>query len=121
MTKQTITKEPGTLPGNITQEQFDAWKKEHGDIHTISVYDDSQTKTCYLKPPGRNVVAVMMTRHANKQILEAGEFAIQNCWLGGDDSLRNPSSSQKEQMFSIKAATLAFNVLELPGGQYVKN
>ncbi len=84
-----------TKKGNVTKEQIDAWKKEHGKVHRIAVVikKDADGKIVeeavgYLKKPRRDHKATAMSMYAQHQILECGEFLRDNCWLGGDDRLK---------------------------------
>jgi hypothetical protein len=100
---------PGKLAGGITQAQLDGWKKQFGDVHQIDVIvSKDDTATCYIKPADsdRNIVAAAMSKFNKGQLLETGEFMLQNCWLGGDVRCKD------EAKIAIAAAMQAAGTIE---------
>jgi hypothetical protein len=81
------------LKGLATAEQIASWKKEHGDIFQVEV-DDS---VCYLKKPDRKTMSYVATVGNNP--IRANEALLQNCWLGGDDSIK----TDDEKFFGVSA------------------
>lgn len=80
--------------GVVTDEQLKAWKDKYNKngqkVQKISVkVTDDDTAIGYLKPPTRDHKAIALTKFNAGQILETGEFLVQNCWLGGDERLRS--------------------------------
>lgn len=76
--------------GDVPDDQLKEWKRKFGKIHEISVeVTEGETAVGYLKPPTRDHKAIALSMFNQNKILETGEFLIQNCWLGGDDRLRN--------------------------------
>jgi len=85
-----------TKKGVITKEQIAEWKKQHNKVHKLSVIvkkdADGNIKdeaVGYLKNPSRNHKATAMSMYAQNKILECGEFLRNNCWLGGDERLKD--------------------------------
>ena len=79
-----------TKTGIISDEQIDAWKRQYGKVFTIKVkVNENDTAIGYLRPPGRNHKATALSMYAKDKILECGEFLRNNCWLGGDERLKN--------------------------------
>lgn len=81
------------LHGKATAQQIKDWKKETGqqylDMIKVKLPNaDNEFAVCYLKEPPREIKAKAMTMYAQKQIMETGEFVIQNCWLGGDERIK---------------------------------
>lgn len=93
-----------------TPEQLAAWKEQYGEIKAIEVtVAEGDVATAYLKPADRNVVAYGLTKSMKSQIVEAGEFVLKNCYIGGDERLKltGPQADTKAQLTAaIAAATL---------------
>ena len=61
-----------------------AWKKKHGDVFAYEV----DGKTCYLHRPGRDVIAAASVV-GKEDPFKFAEIILSNCWLGGDEELRD--------------------------------
>lgn len=100
MTKRQLT-------GEITPEQIEKLKKEHGDIFKIEVADS----VCYLKKPDRKTLKYMASL-ANDPI-RANEVLLDGCWLGGDETIKTNDelflgvSSKLAEIIEIKQAEIA--------------
>lgn len=81
------------LKGKATDEQVSDWKKKHGDIFKVEV-DGS---VCYLKKPDRKTMSYVATLGSNP--VRANEALLENCWLGGDDSIK----TNDEKFFGVSA------------------
>ncbi|CVK17152.1 hypothetical protein Ga0061079_11720 [Apibacter mensalis] len=78
-----------TKKGNITPEQIEAWKKEHGKVYELTVkVSDNDVAIGYLRKPKRDHKATALSMYKQDKILECGEFLRDNCWLGGDQRLK---------------------------------
>ena len=98
---------------SAVEAQVANWKKQHREVHEIRVQvapDDEAV--CYIHNPDRNIMAYCLTRTLNKQLLEAGEFLLMNCWLGGDERC-NPNSAVGNDMAIVAAALEAAQSLEM--------
>ena len=74
------------------QQQIEQWKRKHREVHEVSVQiSETDTAVCYIHNPDRNVMAYAISRTLKAQVVEAGEFILSNCWLGGDERC-NPNS-----------------------------
>jgi hypothetical protein len=75
-------------PSLISEVQLDAWKREHKTIFEISVkVTEGDVATGYIKKPSRDVVSRAISLAKRNQVIEAGDFIMQNSWLGGDERL----------------------------------
>jgi hypothetical protein len=89
------------------------WKKQHREVHEIRVQiAEADEAVCYIHNPDRNIMAYCLTRTLNKQLLEAGEFLLLNCWLGGDERC-NPKSATGQDLAIVAAALEAAKSLEM--------
>lgn len=79
--------------GAVAPEQIEAWKKQHGDVFRAEV-DDS---VCYLKKPDRKTMSYVASLGNNP--IRANEALLQNCWLGGDESIK----TDDEKFFGVSA------------------
>lgn len=96
-----------------TPEQIDAWKAQYGEIKAIEVtVADGDVATAYLKPADRNVVAYGLTKSMKSQIVEAGEFVLKNCYVGGDERLKL-TGAQAETKAQLTAAIAAATLLDM--------
>ena len=90
-----------------TPEEIEGWKSQYGEIKAIEVtIAEGDVATAYLKPADRNVVAYGLTRSMKSQIVEAGEFVLKNCYIGGDERLKitGPTAANKAQLTAAIAA-----------------
>ena len=76
-----------------TAEQIAYWKKQHGDIFKVVVGDS----VCYLKKPDRKTMSYVATLGNNP--VRANEALLQNCWLGGDESIK----TDDDKFFGVSA------------------
>ena len=78
-----MEKEEKTLVGQATPGQIEAWKKQHGDVFAATVDDG----VCYLKKPSRKALGYA-TFASKSDPLKFNEVILNECWLGGDESIR---------------------------------
>lgn len=64
--------------------QIEAWKREHGDVFAY----EADGKVCYLRRPSRTAIAAASVVGKDDPFKFA-EIIVNNCWLGGDEALRN--------------------------------
>jgi hypothetical protein len=115
MSKEKETKMPHENNGGITHEQLEGWKKEYKEVHVLEVKRTDGTKvTAYLKPPGREVVALAMSKYSQDKILESGETVLNNCFLGGDTSFKT------DYKVAMSAAIQASSIVEFYEGSIKK-
>lgn len=75
----------------ITQETIENWKKQYGSVYAIEVpLDDSGSKkvTGYFRKPDLKTIGAA-ARYSETDPVKAGLIVFENCWLGGDEELRN--------------------------------
>lgn len=70
--------------GMASQSTIESWKQKHDDVFMIEVGDS----VCYLKKPDRKTMALVATL-GNINPIRANEALLQNCWLGGDENIKN--------------------------------
>ena len=78
--------------GKATNEQIEAWKKQHKDVFEIVVEDS----VGYLRKPDRATMKAI-TSIANSDPVRGNEVLLKNCWLGGDESIQ----TDDEKFFSV--------------------
>ena len=89
------------------KENIEKWKKEHGDVFLIEVED----KKCYLKKPDRKTLSLAMTK-AQTNPLAFAEIIMKNCWLAGDECMREDdtyffaASSKLDALVEVKTAEI---------------
>jgi len=101
----------------VTLQVLEQLKKQHGDIQTLTLKDKggNTVATCLLKEPGRVVVARAMSLIAQTKPLEAGEFILENCHVGGDESVLTDAK------LKMSASMQCVQLVELLDGELVKN
>jgi len=99
---------PATV-AEITQEQIDAWKKEHTKgVHKLTVED----KAGFVRNPNRNDLKYAMTRLKGGGELDMAEALLEEIWLGGDSELLEDDDyffaavSQVQDLMQVKNASL---------------
>ncbi len=100
----------------ITQEQIDSWKQQHGEVAVIEVtVTPGDVAKAYLKPADRNVVAFGLAKSMKSQIVEAGEFVLKNCYIGGDERLKitGAVAQGKAQLTAAIAAASLLDMYEV--------
>ena len=96
------------LKGAATAEQIAGWKKKHGDVFMV-VVDGS---VCYLKKPDRKTMSYVATLGSNP--VRANEALLQNCWLGGDESIK----TDDDKFFGVSAKLN--EIVEIKDAEIVK-
>ena len=91
----------------VTPEQIESWKSQHGDIFAIKV----DGKTAYLKKPDRRTLSFASVA-GQKDPMKFNEIILENCFIGGDeeikkdDSLFLAASSKIVELIEVKEAEL---------------
>ena len=91
----------------VTKAQIEIWKKKHGEIYELIVED----KKAYLCKPDRNTLRLAFSKAATDP-LGMAEVILTNCWLGGDDEIKDDNSylvgamSQVQEIIEMKEASL---------------
>ncbi|MCK8143209.1 hypothetical protein MW871_15065 [Flavobacterium sp. I-SCBP12n] len=93
--------------GQASLEEIDAWKAKHGEIFAIVVED----KIGYLRKVDRKTLSFASTV-GTKDPMKFNEIILTNCWLGGDEELKNNDdyflavSGTLSQLIVVKEAEL---------------
>lgn len=116
------------LYGNVTLEQIEAWKAEHGKyvFNAYAVMDDGEVLGCYFKLPPRGVLSNAFAFAARQDYISAGQTILNSiAYLGGDDFVKKDELqlSTKENMACVAIFTFAYTTLNdhLPQGGGSKN
>ena len=94
------------LKGQATAEQIAVWKEQFGDVFAVTV-DGS---ICYLKKPNRKTMT--MVASLGNSPIRANEALLENCWLGGDESIKTEdekfyaASAQLSEIIQVKQAEI---------------
>ena len=106
---------------NPSQQQVEAWKKEHGDVYSIEValepesmepgvafldLDELPKITGWLKKPDRKVMNFALVG-LNRNPISAGKAVLKDCWLGGDLRILN------EDKYASAAALQAVDLIDI--------
>ena len=93
----------------ITQEQIDAWKKQHGEIYAIKV----DGKTAYLKKPDRKTLSFASVA-GQKDPMKFNEIILENCFIGGDEEIK------KDDSLFLAASAKIVELIEVKEAELVK-
>ena len=93
----------------ITQEQIDSWKKQHGDIYAIKV----DGKTAYLKKPDRKTLSFASVA-GQKDPMKFNEIILENCFIGGDEEIK------KDDSLFLAASAKIVELIEVKEAELVK-
>lgn len=93
----------------ITQEQIDAWKKQHGDIYAIKV----DGKIAYLKKPDRKTLSFASVA-GQKDPMKFNEIILENCFIGGDEEIK------KDDSLFLAASAKIVELIEVKEAELVK-
>ena len=95
------------LKGTATDEQVAMWKNLHKEVFSVTV----EKSVCYLKKPDRATIKAVTAIGSNDPI-RASEILLENCWLGGDDTIKTDDekffgvSQQLATLVEVKQAEL---------------
>jgi len=106
---------PTVLPAATLVDQL---KAEHGDVRTLTLTDDETGNTvavAYLKRPNRPTVARAVSLLSQSKVLEAGEFLLENCFVGGDQHVLS------DEWLKMSAAMKAVEIVKLLDGELKKS
>lgn len=93
---------------NPTPAQITAWKSAYKTVHKLTVED----KVAYLRNPDRRTLSAAMTKIAKGDIVGGSEVILENCWLGGDEEIKNDDDlfvgavSKVGELIEVKSAEL---------------
>lgn len=92
----------------VTKEQIEAWRKQHGEVYEMNFEDG---KSCYLSRPSRKIVGLILAKSAANPLAGA-EVVLANCWLGGDDVIKEDAgymvgiAAKIDQIVGVKTAEI---------------
>jgi hypothetical protein len=102
----------------VTKEQIDAWKKQHGDIHELNVeLRDGSRLVCYIKPMDR-ITYSAAAKLMKTDELEGAEVMLRNLHIGGENPA--PLFEEKELMSLLAAANQLGKLLDIKDAQLKK-
>lgn len=91
----------------ITQNQIEQWKEQHGGVFKVVVED----KVAYLKTPSRKVLGYASSL-ISKDPIKFNEIILNDCFLGGDEEIKTndayflAASSKLSEIIEVKEAEL---------------
>lgn len=86
------------LPATVTKETIAMWKAKYRKVVSITVDDDGEIFTGFFKRPDMSVMSAVMST-AKSDELKASNVMFDNCWLGGDELMRED--------FALKVAAMS--------------
>jgi hypothetical protein len=117
MSQEALT--PTVLPSDSQAAAALAqFKQEYGDVRTLTLTDDDTGETvavAYLKRPVRATVARAVSLLSQSKVLEAGEFLLENCFVGGDQRILS------DEWLKMSAAMKAVEIVKLLDGELKKS
>lgn len=87
---------------DLTQEQIEELKAQHGKVYRIKLEDGQQ---CWLKAPTRKVLSYASTAGA-KDPMKFNEVILAQCWLCGDEVIKT------DDMLFLSASSILDQIIE---------
>jgi hypothetical protein len=79
--------------GEQTPEQIAQWAADLGGKEFIKQIElteaNGNVSIGYVKKPNRIIIANAMSMVMDKQQIPAGEYLLDNCWMGGDPRMKS--------------------------------
>lgn len=75
------------LIGELSADEIEVLKLNHGKIVLIEVVDGDEAHACYCKRPGFEVMSAM-AKMAKTDEVKATRTLLENCWVAGSDEVR---------------------------------
>ena len=96
------------LPGGVTPAQLGAWKQRWGEVYAFSIKSDDEgtVVTGYFKKPDLITIAASATK-AEADPVGSGIIVFENCWLGGDESIR---TNDEQKFAAIREVNKLFRI-----------
>ncbi len=110
------------LIGQVDAEQIKFWKEKHQEVHQIMV----KGHVCYLRNIDRKTLAYAMSLIGIKvskdnaaeinlgRIIQMGEAALTNCWIGGSEEIK------KNDKYWLAAALAAGELVDFEEAEIKK-
>lgn len=98
----------------ITEAQIEQWKLRWKHVFQIDIPIDEASDeriTCYVKKPSLDTLSASM-RFAESDPLKSGLILFENCWLGGDERIKEDDDlklsviSQLSKMVKVREAEI---------------
>lgn len=95
------------LVGQVTKEQVEAWKLQHGKVFGIKV----DGHICYLRTPDRKTLSYAASV-GSKDVIKFNEILLNSCWLGGSEEIKTndtlflSASGKLAELIEVKEAEL---------------
>lgn len=97
----------------ITQAQIKSWKKKWGEVFQIDVPTDDEGNIAigYFKKPNLETISAA-EQFVESEPIKAGNIMFNNCWLGGDDQVKENDECRISaikvigSLFKVRTATL---------------
>lgn len=106
-----MSKQEELLPGGVSQEQINKWKKQHGQVFAISIPLDDEGKekaTGYFRKPNLDIVSAA-NKVGKTDMIRGGLVAFESTFLGGDPIIKE---DDEVKMSAIEAVGQLFKVRE---------
>lgn len=87
MEKEKTPATARTIDGGESEQQIEAWKRQHRKIYRVDIVDGEETHIGYFKRPDFATIKAV-TKLAKSDEVEAGKVMFDNCRLGGSEELR---------------------------------
>lgn len=108
---KTTQQTSANYPAGVTEAQIKQWKARWGEVHLVEVPADDEGKTKlygYFKKPSLDIISAS-ARFAESDPIKSGTVLFENCWLGGDETLKE---NDEARLSCMKALGKLFKVRE---------
>lgn len=89
------------------KKQIEAWKKQFGEIHEITVKRENQTFRCFLKDPYKDINLISSAMAIKDDPMKRNLYLLDNLWIDGDKEFKN------DNQVRISGSIQATNLVEI--------
>lgn len=99
----------------LPQKRIDELKRQHGEIHVITVKKGEESYRCVLKDPyAKDLTIVSRGMMIKEDLVKRSIFFLDNLWIEGHNAFKNDNKVR------ISGALQASGIVEVLEGQSVK-
>lgn len=79
------------MTGQLTEAEINRLKAQHGKIYEITAEDDGEQYVAYFRRPDMGTLSAM-TKMAKTDEIKASQILLENCFVGGADTVKSDTS-----------------------------
>lgn len=106
-----MEKQEVKINGKASESEIQMWKAKYRKVYEVIIEDDGEKFAGYFKRPDMDVFSSVNKISKTDEVRAAG-ILFDNCWLGGDNIIRDDSvlrmsaTAQLKNIMAVKSAEL---------------